>query len=70
MTPSGIEPATFRFAAQHLKHCATAKHVITYTDIPRNSMLDDTRGMWTSKLEKECVEGAPSMALVPVFSVY
>jgi len=23
MTPSGIEPATFRFVAQHLKHCAT-----------------------------------------------
>ena len=24
MTPSGIEPATFRFVAQHLTHCATA----------------------------------------------
>jgi len=24
MTPSGIEPATIRFVAQHLKHCATA----------------------------------------------
>ena len=24
MTPSGIEPATFRFVAQHLSHCATA----------------------------------------------
>ena len=24
MTPAGIEPATFRFVAQHLKHCATA----------------------------------------------
>ena len=24
VTPSGIEPATFRFVAQHLKHCATA----------------------------------------------
>ena len=22
--PAGIEPATFRFAAQHLNHCATA----------------------------------------------
>ena len=24
MTPSGIEPATFRFVAQHLNHCDTA----------------------------------------------
>ena len=24
MTPSGIEPATFRFVAQHLNHCPTA----------------------------------------------
>jgi hypothetical protein len=24
MTPTGIEPATFRFVAQHLNHCATA----------------------------------------------
>ena len=25
MTPAGIEPATFRFVAQYLNHCATAK---------------------------------------------
>ena len=24
MTPAGIEPATFRFVAQHLNHCASA----------------------------------------------
>jgi len=24
MTPAGIEPATFRFVAQQLNHCATA----------------------------------------------
>jgi len=24
LTVAGIEPATFRFAARHLKHCATA----------------------------------------------
>ena len=24
MTLAGIEPATFRFVAQHLNHCATA----------------------------------------------
>jgi len=24
LTPTGIEPATFRFVAEHLNHCATA----------------------------------------------
>jgi len=24
LTPAGIEPATFRFVAQHFGHCATA----------------------------------------------
>jgi len=28
MTPSGIEPATFRFLAQPFNHCATAVHII------------------------------------------
>ena len=28
MTPAGIEPATFRFVAQHLNHCATAVPVV------------------------------------------
>ena len=27
-TPAGIEPATFRFVAQHLNHCATAVAII------------------------------------------
>ena len=31
MTPSGIEPATFRFVAQHLNHCATAVPMLTGT---------------------------------------
>jgi len=25
LTPAGIEPATFRFVAQHINHCATAQ---------------------------------------------
>jgi len=28
VTPLGIEPATFRFVAQHLNHCATAVPII------------------------------------------
>ena len=30
MTPAGIEPATFRFVAQHLNHCATAGQWVWY----------------------------------------
>jgi len=33
MTPSGIEPATFRFVAQHLNHFATAVLVQRYQNI-------------------------------------
>jgi len=27
LTPAGIEPATYRFVAQHLIHCATADNI-------------------------------------------
>ena len=39
MTPSGNEPATFRFVAQHLNHSATAvPHIfIFYLQMPRSS---------------------------------
>jgi len=33
MTPSGIEPATFRFLAQRLSHCATAVHLTKHRRI-------------------------------------
>ena len=36
MTPSGIEPATCRFVAQHLNHCATTKVVKEDNGIYRN----------------------------------
>ena len=39
MTPVGFEPATFRFVAQHLNHCATA--------VPSN-VLDPTGNEETS----------------------
>ena len=32
MIPSGIEPATFRFVAQHLNHCATAVPCVVITE--------------------------------------
>jgi len=34
MTQSGIEPATFRFVAQHLNHCSTA-YCVEYWDLFR-----------------------------------
>ena len=37
MTPSGIEPATFRFVAQHLNHCATAVNLNNDTDFIHNT---------------------------------
>jgi len=32
LTPAGIEPATFRFAVQHLNHCATAVPIRQISD--------------------------------------
>ena len=41
MTPAGIEPATLRFVAQHLNHCATAVPR-TYLQFSNNvELLDD-----------------------------
>ena len=38
LTPNGIEPATFRFVAQHLNHCAPA--------VPRHIMYLLQIGLW------------------------
>ena len=42
MTPSGIEPATFRFVARRLNHCATA--------VPHLKMLL-TKNKWDNKFK-------------------
>ena len=41
MTPAGIEPATYRFLAQYLNHCATSvpETPVTYVDIRRLTRL-------------------------------
>ena len=36
MTPSGIEPVTFQFVAQHLNHCATMVLIFTYYGIVKS----------------------------------
>ena len=42
MTPDGIEPATFRFVAQHLNHCATA--------VPQHTPLESINSKQLPKL--------------------
>ena len=49
MTPAGIEPATLRFVAQHLNHCATAVHhhqVVQFLIIRQTIQLYDGRDMY------------------------
>ena len=50
MTPSGIKPATFRFVAQHLNHCATAVPHSPTVDlhVRWNRVTADTRSLYTN----------------------
>jgi len=41
LTLAGIEPATFRFVAQHLNHCATA--------VPMDCLMEYKNILWTNK---------------------
>ena len=50
LTPAGIEPAAFRFVAQHLNHCATA---VPYKEFIRVSNK-------TVKLREACFRGRTS----------
>ena len=43
LTPAGIEPATFRFVAQHLSHCATT--VPFYFLLRTQIMAEDYTGI-------------------------
>ena len=45
MTPAGVEPATFRFVAQRLNHCATA--------VPFHSIVR-MENLLTRKVEVSC----------------
>jgi len=39
MAPSGIEPATFRFVAQHLNHCAAAVPHVSAVDTHHQELV-------------------------------
>ena len=43
MTPSGIEPATFRFVAQHLNHCDTDVPTVFYVWLKFTYTSEDNR---------------------------
>ena len=43
LTPAGIEPATFRFVAQHLNHCATAVPKQLLGDVKNEKILENKR---------------------------
>ena len=46
MTPPGIEPATFRFVAQHLNHCATAvPHIYIYIHTHTHTHIHSFRSL-------------------------
>jgi len=51
MTPAEIEPATFRFIAQHLNHCATAvppsSPLAYYIKIDLKALVWETGWGWT-----------------------
>ena len=51
MTPAGIEPATFRFVAQHLNHCATAVPIQIFMPT-QNIILSKSVQQWASFLLK------------------
>ena len=45
LTPAGIEPATFRFVAQHLNRCATAVHqtIKSFLIELKNTVTEDSK---------------------------
>jgi len=56
MTPSGIEPATFRFVAQRHNHCATAVHT-SFSIVPlilRTNWIEITLRKETQSLQQYC----------------
>jgi len=53
MTPAGIEPATFRFVAQHLNRCATA--VLFYNcEIKSEDVCFHNQSQWPRGLRRGC----------------
>ena len=59
MTPAGIEPATFRFLAQHLNHCATV--------VPFQIYIPNQKHGLSSNLRKEVILGVVGTSTSDLF---
>jgi len=56
MTPAGIEPATFRFVAQHLHYCVTATVLVT---VKHDSWMSSDRLQWSWEIQNITVTHGP-----------
>jgi len=59
MTPAGIEPAAFRFVAQHLNHCSTAVPFNLY----KKGKFFAVRAMETSRRSISIVPLTPNLSI-------
>ena len=56
LTPTEIEPATFRFVAQHLNHCATAVRLVRSYFIIYSQVYDIAGGKEAEGVTEHGVE--------------
>ena len=66
MTPAGIEPATFRFVAQHLNHCATAVPI----QVSALSILLQDCFLYVLVPQSVPLSGAPIKLNTPKFKLF
>ena len=59
MTPAGIEPATFRFVAQHLNHCASAVPVFSPRRIVNDTDVSENHVAFVLRMTQFRVDNAP-----------
>ena len=50
LTPTGIEPATFRFVAQHRNHCATAVPLLLRIFIKYTVQINNVNSLLFNKV--------------------
>jgi hypothetical protein len=63
MTPFGIEPATFRFVAQRLNHCATAVPNLKEAKKKNEIIFETSVGLFCEEMKAELEEGGGRILL-------